>query len=1018
METPFDLFCATLKNIFMLDSADELDFGIYRIMKLKKEEIENWLNKRLRNIVKEQIASNMSSDYEQKKRSYDEMLKPLVNAGMTEQAAIEYAPKLRSLHDELSEIGDPATMEAVVFTHLNTFFSRYYDHGDFISQRRYKKDVYAIPYGGEEVKLFWANSDQYYIKTGEYFKNYRFRLSNGKEVEFTLKEADDPQNNQKSKRELERHFLLFEENPMEITDDGVLHINFVYQLTSKTPNQKTLRQKAYDTIKESIPADFSDLMHEVNPQNHTTLLMKHLITYTERNRQDYFIHKDLQGFLSRELDFYIKNEMLYIDDIDTRSVKDFEKHLTVIKAVKSVGKSLIQLMAQLENYQKKLWLKKKMVAQADYVITLDRIPESFYEEIGLNDRQREEWVELYKIDEIKPKDDDIPGMMEYYSVPLTPKFLKDSRNQTLPVDTANFDEDFKRRLLASIDDVDTKTDGLVISSENYQALSLLVEKYSNQVKCIYIDPPYNTGNDDFVYKDNYQESSWLSCLYDRLELSKPFFEEGGSIAVSIDIKELDKLIAILDMTLGMKNRKANITIRRASVSGPKVINPGMVNISENVVMYANGEGKWNPQDAYRECELNFKQTRYKSFILNRDKDYKEWKIITVLDAFSTFKKIEKSKLKKSLGNSYYDELYKFMMDNADSICRLAALDDDSVGDAVIKVKQVSIQDPKNIYHLPREGVSDYYILNGQAILFFKDRLRMIGDKLTVVEPISDIWDDVLPNDIHNEGGVVLKKGKKPEKLVDRIFESTTKKGDLIMDYFAGSATSGAVALKSGRKFINVEVNEYFDTITLRRIKNTLHGDKSGVTDKYQWKGGGMVKYLRLEQYEDALNNIEFSDSPKNQNLKFDESYMLGYMLDTESRESMMNLTRFEHPFTPKMWITHGTVRTEQHVNLPETFNYLIGLHVSKYEWPQKNMEVVAGQTKNGDKVLVIWRDIDDIDDTTIAEYVKSRKDINSFRRIYVNCDNNLAAVLPQSMSGRILLSETEFLKRMFNTNNN
>lgn len=147
------------------------------------------------------------------------------------------------------------------------------------------------------------------------------------------------------------------------------------------------------------------------------------------------------------------------------------------------------------------------------------------------------------------------------------------------------------------------------------------------MKCVYIDPPYNTGGDDFAYKDNYQESSWLSCLYDRLLLTKPFFKEGGSIAVSIDIKELDKLIALMDMTIGSENRKANITVRRASLTGAKVINPGLVNISENVVMYANGNGKWNPQRAYRECGINFKKTRYKSFILNKEQGFENGKFL-------------------------------------------------------------------------------------------------------------------------------------------------------------------------------------------------------------------------------------------------------------------------------------------------------------------------------------------------------------------------------------------------------
>lgn len=1010
MNATLDMFRSTLRSMFMIDSAEELDFGIYRIMRIKKQEIENWLNIRLEEIVKEQITSNMSSDYGEKKVRLDEKVNSMRQEGYT-TSEIDNDRIVKKLRGELEVMGDAEEIQAEVFSHLNTFFSRYYDKGDFVTLRRYKKNVYAIPYEGEEVKLHWANADQYYIKTGEYFKNYRFSLSDGKQVEFTLKEAETPMNDQKSKRELEHHFKLYEEQPLEVDDEGILHINFVYQLMLKVPNQKTLRNQAYAKILEQLPVEYKELTKEVDEKNHTTLLLRHLTTYTEKNRCDYFIHKDLKGFLFREMDFYIKNEILVIDDIDTTETKKFLSHLAVVKAVKAVGKSIITLMAQLEEYQKKLWLKKKMVASADFLVTLDHIPASLYEEIGQNDKQREEWVKLYAIDKVKLEKGEIPGMKAEYSVPLTPQFLKE--NETLVVDTAYFSSEFKHKLLASIDHFDEQCNGLMISSENFQALNLLREKFAEQVKCVYIDPPYNTGGDDFVYKDNYQESSWLSCMYDRLLLTKPFFKEGGSIAVSIDIKELDKLIALMDMTIGSENRKANITVRRASLTGAKVINPGLVNISENVVMYANGNGKWNPQRAYRECGINFKKTRYKSFILNKEQGFEKWEISTVLEVFAKTKNIPKSQLVKVLGDSYEDELYKFMMDNAASICRLAALDEDSVGNDVLDLKKISLDNPDIIYHLQREDCNDYYIINGQAILFFKDRLRKVGDKIVPVEPVSDIWDDVLPNDIHNEGGVVLKKGKKPEKLVDRIFESTTQKGDLVLDYFAGSGTSGAVSLKSGRKFINVEVNEYFDTIPLRRIKNTLHGDTSGVTDKYEWKGGGIVKYIRLEQYEDTLNNIELKENHLAMDVKFDESYILGYMLDVESRESLMNLTRFEHPFTPKMKITHGTVREEQYVDLPETFNYLIGLYVDRYEWPMDGMQVVSGETRRGENTLVIWRDIDSVDDATLSEYVNGREDIKKYRRIYVNCDNNLAATLPTTMAERVALTETEFLKKMF-----
>lgn len=169
-------------------------------------------------------------------------------------------------------------------------------------------------------------------------------------------------------------------------------------------------------------------------KNHTTLLLRHLTTYTEKIRCDYFIHKDLKGFLLREMDFYIKNEILVIDDIDTTETKKFLSHLAVVKAVKAVGKSIITLMAQLEEYQKKLWLKKKMVASADFLVTLNHIPASLYEEIGQNDKQREEWVRLYAIDKVKLEKGEIPGMKAEYSVPLTPQFLKE--NETLVVEYA------------------------------------------------------------------------------------------------------------------------------------------------------------------------------------------------------------------------------------------------------------------------------------------------------------------------------------------------------------------------------------------------------------------------------------------------------------------------------------------------------------------------------------------------------------------------------------------------------
>ena len=1025
MQTPFEEFCATLKKTFMLDVAEELDFGIYRIMNLKRKDIEDFLDNRLKGMVEQEIADNISADYESKKKELDEIEASLKKLHVNPDLSPDYLEKRK----ELENMGDPGQMQASVFTHLDIFFNRYYDKGDFISKRRYSSKFedskYAIPYNGEEVKLYWANQDQYYIKNGQYFHDYRFRLSNQRVVEFTLKDATDvaQNDNKQSKRELVHHFKIYEEKPVELTEDGVLHFNFVYHLTGKTPNQTSLNNQALALIVSEkwvslIPVEFAELIEEKKNDDGKkyTILQKQLNKYTAKNSFDYFIHKDLKTFLSRELDFYIKNDVLNIDDMMVETVK---RELAVAKTIKAIGSVIIRMLAQLEEFQKRLWLKKKVVATADYCITLDRIWDDLSDEmkdkICKNDAQREEWVKYCGIDEIK-------GDMytDSFSVPLTPKFL--SENKKLVLDTVHFRDDiyFKHhiiQILCKENSLEDSINGLLIKSENFQALQLLTEKYKGKIKCIYIDPPYNTGDDDFAYKDNYQESSWLSCMSDRLQLCRPFFAEGGSIAVSIDIKEADKLVSLLDAVLGIENRKANITVRRASITGPKVINPGLVNISENVIIYANGNGKWKPQDAYREKGYDT-DSRYKGFITNIDANPDDWKYSTVLDEFAKSKNIAKTQLRKVLGEAFAQELMDFAIANARSIIRLAALDEDSVGNEVLELKKKSKSEPEKVFYLERgEGYNDYYLLNGQAILFYKDRLRRMGDRIVPVEKVSDIWDDVLPNDIHNEGGVVLKKGKKPEKLIDRIFESTTNADDLVMDFFAGSATSGAVALKSGHKFINVECNEYFDNITLRRIKNTLYGDTSGVTELRQWKGGGVVKYLRLEQYEDTLNNLDLAAGfDPHHNRMFDEDYRIGYKLDTETRDSLMSRDDwFLHPFSVKMDIALNNERDKRYVDIPETFNYLLGLYVEKESWPQAGLQVIKGHTRTGEATLVIWRDVEQVDNDALAAFVGTipAEELKHYRRIYVNGENTLAASLPESIAERVMNTDEEFQKLMF-----
>lgn len=520
----YNSFVNKLKEIFMMDHA-ELDFGIYRIMNQKREDILHFLEFELLPQVNAVFKESGSEDL----TGIKIRLKEIEQTAASYNASPEANPEYQQLKQKLQSTSDTAALQNDVFSHLVTFFSRYYDNGDFVSKRRYKDNTYAIPYNGEEVKLHWANADQYYIKTSEYFRDYTFVLPESrKKVHFILKDASTEQNNNKAANNMERRFAIYQ--PKDETDsiltveDGELKIFFTYELMPKSVKQEELLTAAWSAIECIIPAEFSELLSTKAPSSsnpNRTLLEKHLTDYTAKNSFDYFIHKDLGGFLSRELDFYIKNEVMHLDDLD---VNHIQSQLSIVKAIKLVGDKIIRMLAQLENFQKRLWLKKKFVVQSDYCITLDRVPEDLYEEILANDKQREEWVRLFAINEIKG-DLTTKG----YTVPLTEEFLK--QNPFLVLDTAFFSISFKHKLLAEMENIDEQCNGLLIHSDNLQALNLLHNKYHNAINSIYIDPPYNTDASKIAYKNGYEHSSWISLMEGRLNIARTLM---GSTVISVN----------------------------------------------------------------------------------------------------------------------------------------------------------------------------------------------------------------------------------------------------------------------------------------------------------------------------------------------------------------------------------------------------------------------------------------------------------------------------------------------------
>lgn len=393
-----------------------------------------------------------------------------------------------------------------------------------------------------------------------------------------------------------------------------------------------------------------------------------------------------------------------------------------------------------------------------------------------------------------------------------------------------------------------ESDNLVIKGNNLIAISSLLKRYEGRVKCIYIDVPYNTGNDSFGYNDRFNHSTWLCFIKNRLEIARRLLSGNGTIAVSVDNYELAYISVLLDEIFGKENRKNIITVKRGSVTGAKVVNPGVVNIVEYVLLYAKDSKQWEPNRVYAAQGYD---DRYGTYIDNIDEKPEEWEFTTVLEAFARENGIKKSKLKSHFGSAYGEELEMFALSHVDKICRLASIDESNVSQQVRDLKRKSLSNPGQIVYMERED-GPYYVLNGNHLIFASKKLMKIDGKMTFSVPISDIWDDVLPNDLHNEGGVELKKGKKPEKLVARIVKLCTNEGDIVLDFFAGSGTTGAVALKMNRHFIICEQMDYIETITCDRLRNTVDGDSRGISADVDWQGGGSFVYCELAKLNQAV----------------------------------------------------------------------------------------------------------------------------------------------------------------------
>lgn len=982
-----------LQQLFRADAAD-LDFGIYRIINYRRDQLQNFIDEELPAEINNALDANPEIESDRQEiENLAQQIQQNFGDGVLDadgnliNETYKETPLVQKYLEVKEQLGSPQTQDQrshAVYNHLYTFFSRYYDNGDFIPRRRYSQtERYTVPYNGEEVYLHWANRDQYYVKSSEYFSTYRFE-SQGITVTFDLRDVDIEKDNVKGAK---RFFIPVSTETTYKSETDDICIPFEYRPLTDEEKKKYSGQKQQEKIIEAAEpevmrcltvhyAALSALEHQTAGE---TTLKKHLRAYTRRNTADFFIHKDLNQFLNHELDVYIKNEVIPISDLILTNVNsklsrgggvtpvltNSNSWLETAKLVHCIATQIIDFLSHIEEFQKTLWLKKKFVLSTDYCITLDRVPEEFYPEIAQNTAQLEEWKDLFAIHEI-----DNNLIRTDSNEPISVEFLKENPN--LVLDTCSFDSDFKDRLLTHFDDLDNETDGLLIHGENFQGINLLNEKYQESIKTIYIDPPYNTGGTDFVYKNSYQHSSWFSFIADRIAVSRELLSQEGAIFISIDDNEIHHLRMLMNKIFGEPNFTAQFFWMRTATPP---------SLSKTV------RRKMEPLICYR-----------KSKRLNLFGGQTEGGDMPLLNEANTIRQLEFPK---------------------DAFCRV------NLTDGIYKpqnygrirlVEEVEVRNGQFLSNLIMEGRFKWVQETVQSEIEAGTLFHIKSDKFSIRYERNEQKRVKVPSnlitqkecqvgtneDANTELEGILGSDKfdypKPISLIKYLINMNCTDRDIVFDYFGGSGTTAHATINLNRqdngkrKYILIEMGHHFDTALKPRVKKAVYAEKwkDAKPVTHESRLSHMFKYQRIESYEDALNNIEFTER---KNALFDE-HQLSYLLGRETRESptFLNVAKLQNPFSYQLNIVKDMQIQIQTVDLSETFNYLLGLSVQNRRClcDDDRRYLVYRGTVGQKIVVIIWRETEgwnEQDWERDCRFIEEHKFIEGADKVYVNTDS-------------------------------
>ncbi len=924
-----DRFLNLLKQgILKLDLA-ELDFGIYRILNYRRTQVLTYLDGTLPGRI----------------------------AAWTDALAQSSGRELAGTEAENC------------YYHLHTFFARYWDDGDFIPRaRRGGSAAYAVPYNGQDTHFHWATKGSHYVKSGELFARYAYK-DGAQEVRFVLERAEVEKDNAKGSA---KYFFPARMHAV----DGGFELAWAWRAATDAESKRYKNKSApgnkdgrEDDVLLEIDGDGDDsapaaegasLQERVlnawlagsdfsvakPPQTlDPVLLASNARRFVRKNTSDFFVHPQLGDFLRGELDVYLKHEFVQVWDAADAELPRIRAKFNLVR---QIALDLITFLDQIERFQATLFEKRKFVLQADYLAQCSWLlreggeaGQKLVAEAAGNLAQAEEWAGwVGQKTTGKTRKPDGKKLLAAYP--------------HLPLHTRHFSADFKARVLACFDDIEGALGGELIHADNYAALRTLEPAYRERVKCIYIDPPYNTGKDGFLYKDGYKHSTWQTMLDSRIWASQRLLGATGVLLASIDDAERSGLMFICDSHFGIEGRVGNLVWKGATDN-----NPTRIAIEhEYVLCYSKSitdlEDRWSVQNSDIK---DFMLSAYDA-ICNQTNSVEER--VTLFEAFT-------DENREKLG-----DLYRYR--RLDAYGPYAARRNmENPGKHGYKhvvlhpATKKACAMPYWGWRFSEETMREF--LESERLIFGEDETKIPELKVYLREvrfPLrSVIQIDARKgsNDLDRLfGSRDIFRNPKPSKLLERVLPFTTEHNSAILDFFAGSGTTGHAVINlnredgGARKFLLVEQGEYFDTVTLPRIakvmtspewkdgspKETVQHDDAGDAGHWSRRTLPLVRVLRLERYEDSLNALDFGSNPASAlfpstQLAMDliandeQAHLLRYWLMDDSADAPVRLSTqtLATPFDYQLTLHEPMGERRVIVDLLETARLLLGLAPKK-----------------------------------------------------------------------------------------